>query len=105
VLSIRSQEITPLSFAYRELALGTSLPFLNRNESRLERAYSRALKTLLELQRLRKAATIQNLQERTESQFRTPQAFPSTHTPPRTNQRPLTSNHPPQPLTSPLPIR
>ena len=92
------EEITPLSFAYRELALGTSFPFLNRNESRLERAYSRALKTLLELQRLRKAATIQNLQERTESQFRTPQAFPSTHTPPRTNQRPLSSTRPPAAL-------
>src|ERR1700676_1947070 len=50
-----SDEITPLTFSYSELALGTSFPFLNRNESRLERAYSRALKTLLELQRLRKA--------------------------------------------------
>jgi hypothetical protein len=56
-------QITPLSFAYAELA-SKSLPFLSRHESRLERAYYRALKTLLELQRLRKAN--QNLQERTQ---------------------------------------
>ena len=47
-------DIVPLSFAYHELALGTSFPFLNRNESRLERAYARALKILLELQRSRR---------------------------------------------------
>jgi hypothetical protein len=41
--------ITPLSFAYADLA-SKSLSFLARNESRLERVYHRALKTLLELQ-------------------------------------------------------
>jgi hypothetical protein len=66
--------ITPLSFAYAALA-SKSLPFLTRNESRLERAYSRALKFLLELQRLRKSAN-ENIQKRTESQIRSPQAFP-----------------------------
>jgi len=45
--------ITPLSFAYDALAASASLPFLTRNESRLERAYNRALKMLLDLQRLR----------------------------------------------------
>ena len=83
-------DIVPLSFAYRELALGTSFPFLNRNESRLERAYSRALKILLELQRLRQAAAIQNSQKRTESQIRTPQVFPSIPHP--TTNKPATSH-------------
>src|SRR5271156_4532560 len=70
-------EITPLSFAYRDLAASSALPFLTRHESRLERAYFRALKTLLELQRLRKAAPTsdqKNLQERTQSQPRNPPA-------------------------------
>ena len=44
--------ITPLSFAYDALSKST-LSFLTRNESRLERAYNRALKMLLDLQRLR----------------------------------------------------
>lgn len=65
-------EITPLSFAYRDLAASSALPFLTRHESRLERAYFRALKTLLELQRLRKRAAQQNITERTQSQMRTP---------------------------------
>jgi hypothetical protein len=43
---------TPLSFAYDALSNST-LSFLTRNESRLERAYNRALKMLLDLQRLR----------------------------------------------------
>ena len=65
----------PLSYAYAALAESGSLPFLTRNESRLERAYSRSLKFLLELQRLRKSAN-QNIQKRTESQIRPPQSFP-----------------------------
>ena len=79
-------EITQLAFTYRALATSSALPFLARNESRLERAYSRTLKNLLELQRLRKAAQ-QNVQERTESQIRTPPAAapgfptPTTHHP------------------------
>jgi hypothetical protein len=92
--------ITPLSFAYAELA-SKSLPFLSRNESRLERAYYRALKTLLELQRLRKSPT-QNPQERTQP----PQESPATpnhhdHAPTRNekretkNQSPTTSHQPP----------
>ncbi len=72
--------ITPLSFAYAALAAATALPFLNRNESRLERTYARALKTLLELQHLRKTTPKQNIQERTESQIRTPQLFPAPAT-------------------------
>jgi hypothetical protein len=91
-------DIVSLSYAYHELARGTSFPFLNRNESRLERAYSRALKTLLELQRLRKPAPTQNSHKRTESQIRTPQVFTSIHTTPRTNQRPVTSKPPPAAL-------
>jgi hypothetical protein len=85
-------QMTPLSFAY--CALSTSpLPFLNRHEARLERAYSRALKTLLELQRLRKqspAPSQQNLVERTQSHMRNapgvsvehPQVPPSVDLPP-----------------------
>lgn len=38
-------EITPLSFAYRDLSASSTLPLLTRHESRLERAYFRALKT------------------------------------------------------------
>jgi hypothetical protein len=86
-------EITPLSFAYRDLSASSALPFLTRHESRLERAYFRALKTLLELQRLRKRApapTRQNFEKRTQSQMRTlpstaaerPQAPPSFDLPP-----------------------
>jgi hypothetical protein len=68
-------EVTPLSFAYRDLSASSALPSLTRHESRLERAYFRALKTLLELQRLRKRAPViaqQNITERTQSQIRTP---------------------------------
>src|ERR1035438_4382561 len=70
----------PLSYAYAALAESGSLPFLTRNESRLERAYSRALKILLELQRLRKSAN-ENIQKRTESQIRTPEVSPQLPTP------------------------
>ncbi len=81
--------ITPLSFAYAELS-SKSLSFLSRNESRLERVYHRALKTLLERQRLRN----QNIQKRTESQIRPPEFFPA---PPNhhDNQSPVTSHQPP----------
>ena len=65
----------PLSYAYAALAESGSLPFLTRNESRLERAYSRALKFLLELQRLRKSED-KNIQKRTESQIRPPKVLP-----------------------------
>ena len=67
-------QLIPLSFAYRELSTSL-LSFLTRHESRLERVYSRALKTLLDLQRLRNRAaqaTQQNMQERTQSQTQTP---------------------------------
>jgi hypothetical protein len=91
--------ITPLSFAYRELS-SSALSFLTRHESRLERAYSRALKNLLDLQRLRKAsqnATQQNLQERTQSQTgsTTPSRF--SHHPPPTSHHPPPTAHNPQP--------
>jgi hypothetical protein len=73
-------EITPLSFAYRDLAASSALPFLTRHESRLERAYFRALKTLLELQRLRKPTpALNNSQERTQSHARTPPGTPPDH--------------------------
>jgi hypothetical protein len=86
-------QITPLSFAYRDLSASSALPFLTRHESRLERAYFRALKTLLELQRLRKRAPTappRNPEERTQSQTRTlpstvashPQVPPSFDLPP-----------------------
>jgi len=86
-------QITPLSFAYRDLSASSALPFLTRHESRLERAYFRALKTLLELQRLRNRAPTappQNIDERTQSQMRTlpstaaerPQVPPSFDLPP-----------------------
>jgi hypothetical protein len=80
--------ITPLSFAYAALSASTSLPFLTRNESRLERAYSRALKILLELQRLRQApptTSNKNVQERTQ--------IPTSPQPPATShQLPVTSS-------------
>jgi len=63
----------PLAYAYRGLAGLSALPLLIRHESRLERAYSRALKTLLELQHLRNQPKKQNIEERTESQFRSHQ--------------------------------
>jgi hypothetical protein len=79
--------ITPLSFAFAELS-SKSLSFLSRSESRLERVYHRALKTLLDLQRLRN----QNIQKRTESQIRQPIPPPPTH---HDNQSPATSHQPP----------
>jgi hypothetical protein len=87
--------ITPLSFAFAELS-SKSLSFLSRNESRLERVYHRALKTLLELQRLRN----QNIQKRTESQIRqpTPSPQPTTTAP---NQKPETRNQKPAPSPQP----
>jgi hypothetical protein len=87
--------ITPLSFAYAELS-SKSLSFLSRNESRLERVYHRALKTLLELQRLRN----QNIQKRTESQIHQPE-FPTPLPTHHDAQSPATSNQPP--ATSPQP--
>ncbi len=42
-----------LTEAFRSLANSPSLTFLHRTESRLERSYSRALRNLLQLQRLR----------------------------------------------------
>jgi hypothetical protein len=101
--------ITPLSFAYAELS-SKSLSFLSRNESRLERVYHRALKTLLDLQRLRN----QNIQKRTESQIRPPEVFPPPPThhdspqPETRNEQPETRNQKPETgacLTHPPPIR
>jgi len=85
----------PLSYAYAAFAESGSLPFLTRNESRLERTYSRALKFLLELQRLRKPAN-ENIQKRTESQIRpskvsSPPPYHNDHRP-TSNQKPETSN-------------
>ncbi len=45
--------VESLTAAFRTLANGTSLGFLHRMESRLGRSYSRALRNLLQLQRLR----------------------------------------------------
>jgi hypothetical protein len=89
--------ITPLSFAFAELA-SKSLSFLSRNESRLERVYHRALKTLLELQRFRN----QNIQKRTESQIHQPEFLtpPQNHheSPQREtrNEKRATSNEQPE---------
>jgi hypothetical protein len=47
------EKVTQVCCAYRSLADSRSLPFLARNESRLERTYARALKNLLELHRFR----------------------------------------------------
>jgi hypothetical protein len=82
-------EMTQLAFTYSAMAASSALPFLTRHESRLERAYSRPLKNLLELQRLRKAAQPalqQNVQKRTHSQPEAPPppGFPTTHNPPPT---------------------
>ncbi len=96
--------ITPLSFAYAALSASTALPFLTRNESRLERAYSRALKNLLELQRLRKAAqptTNENMQERTQipttNQPPPPAAKPQKLFPPPTTHHPQPARPEPEP--------
>jgi hypothetical protein len=77
--------ITPLSFAFAELA-PTTLSFLNRHESRLERSYYRALKTLLQLQRLRKDTGNGNVQERTQSP---PAGHPHSRKPETANQSPI----------------
>jgi|SRR5271165_921991 len=53
------EPLTPaesLTEAFRSLANSPYLTFLHRTESRLERSYSRALRNLLQLQRLRKSA-------------------------------------------------
>ena len=85
----RYDEIVKVASAYSALALYPALPLLTRHQSSLERAYSRSLKNLLNLQRLRKAepADGQNLEERTESQLRTPSAAVA---PPSENPRPTT---------------
>jgi hypothetical protein len=80
--------ITPLTRAYDNLSQRPALQLLVRHESRLERAYSRALKHLQELQRARKAEppVQQKVQERTQPQSTssTPPPFPPpiTHLPP-----------------------
>jgi hypothetical protein len=85
---------SPLSHAYAALAESGSLPFLTRNESRLERAFNRALKTLLELQRLRKSAN-ENVQKRTQSIATIPA--------PTRNEKRETRNGPQPPAPSPQP--
>ncbi len=47
--------VESLTDAFTRLANSNSYPFLHRVESRLERTYSRALRNLIQLQRLRKA--------------------------------------------------
>jgi predicted nucleic acid-binding protein len=93
--------ITPLSFAYAALAKSTSLPFLTRNESRLERAYNRALKMLLDLQRLRQP-TNQNVQKRTQPNHHehTPASNEKRET---RNEKRETSNQPPATRNQPQP--
>ncbi len=76
--------ITPLSFAYDALANST-LSFLTRNESRLERAYTRSLKMLLDLQRLRQSTPKSKYAE----------TNPPKAPRPRTNEKRETSNPPP----------
>jgi hypothetical protein len=63
---------------------------LTRHESRLERADHRALKTLLQLQHLRKTTQTKNMQERTQ----TPNHHPA---PPTRNEKRETRNAHPQP--------
>ena len=48
--------VESLTAAFTRLANSNSFPFLHRVESRLERTYSRALRTLIQLQRLRQSA-------------------------------------------------
>jgi hypothetical protein len=76
--------ITPLSFAYDALSNST-LSFLTRNESRLERAYNRALKALLDLQRLRQSPPKSKYAE----------TNPSKPPRPRTNEKRETRNEQP----------
>jgi hypothetical protein len=98
-------EITHLSYTYRALAESPVLPFLTRHEARLERAYSRALTNLLELQHLRKSvpdAPKEKLQERTQSQIQAPPDQPAAPPgspvfPPPTTQPPPTARLPAEP--------
>jgi hypothetical protein len=95
-------EITPLTDAYTNLAQSPTLAFLTRHQSRLERAYSRALKNLLELQRLRKAVPAgpeQILQERTQSQPESPTLLAAK--PETTNEKPETARERKLDVTSP----
>ncbi len=102
-------EIDQLAFTYKFMATSPALPFLTRHESRLERAYSRALKNLLDLQRLRKATEPtpqQNSQKRTqpipsEANGRAGD-FPTTHAPqPATGGAAAPTPHNPQPARPP----
>lgn len=82
------------AFAFRTLTATGLVPSMTRVESRLERAYSRALKNLLQLQRLRKTPPHpdpppgddeKTSEKRTESQERTkPAPNPPDHKPLRT---------------------
>jgi len=83
--------ITPLTQAYDNLSQRSALQLLVRHEARLERAYSRALKNLLELQRLRKPdspSEEQKVQERTQ-----PQSTPRGPLPPAPCFLPPISHH------------
>ena len=69
-------KLSVLTRAYQRQAEST-LALLTRHEARLERAYSRALKNLLELQRPRKPGSTgqpQKMQERTQFEFSPPPA-------------------------------
>jgi hypothetical protein len=79
-------KLTLLSRSYKNQAQ-SALALLIRHEARLERAYSRALKNLLELQRLRKPASTgdqQKVKERTQPQSTSapPPPTASCHLPP-----------------------
>ena len=93
-------KLTLLSRAYQRQAQ-SALALLTRHEARLERAYSRALKNLLELQGLRKspsAGDAQKKQERTESALSRPRdratlpTFLTSPQPPAGNQKPKPKN-------------
>jgi hypothetical protein len=73
--------ITPLSFAYDAMGASKSFPFLTRNESRLERAYNRALKTILDLQRLRQPTPKSKYAETNPIANPHESGFPTTHPP------------------------
>ena len=80
--------LSVLTRAYRRQAAST-LALLTRHEARLERAYSRALKNLLELQRLRKPEPThaeQKMTKRTQPQSMSATAAPfpppTAHLPP-----------------------
>jgi hypothetical protein len=89
--------ITPLTRAYDNLSQHAALQLLVRHEARLERAYSRALKNLQELQRQRiPQPTAHNpqpkMQERTQPQSTSPSPSPFP--------APTTQLPPPKPETS-----